>query len=307
MQLGLVPVLVDVDPKTLAIDLDSAKSVMSPNIRGMFLISILGQPPNMSKYLEFCNEHKLILLEDNCESLGAKHDGRYLGNFGAMSSFSFYFSHHISTIEGGMITTNDDALADDLRSARSHGWTRERRDAQQWTDNYPALGSKFMFITPGYNVRPTEIQAAIGLCQLKKLDGFIESRRQLARNIFSWIEESSSWLKIIGSEYLGYDNDHPDVHSWMTIPFVTNDDKPGAGQKLMRFLDERGVECRPIIAGNIARQPATLELSIKKASSLETSDKIFDQGFMIGCHADADPESLKTLEAALKELKGVSL
>src|SRR4051794_14557206 len=127
-QLGLVPVFADVDPLTLAIDLDSARSVIGPRTRGMFVIHPLGRAIDVPAYAEFCATNELVLIEDCCESLGAHSSRKHVGTVGLASSFSFYFSHHISTIEGGMVATNDQALADDLRGLRAHGWIRDRSD-----------------------------------------------------------------------------------------------------------------------------------------------------------------------------------
>src|SRR5262245_55984656 len=160
VQLGLTPVFVDVDPKTLAIDLESARSVLSPRVTGMFLIHVLGQVPVMQDYLKFLADHDMRLIEDCCESLGGHSGGKHVGNFGVAGSFSFYFSHHLTTIEGGMIVTDDSALYDDLLSLRAHGWTRGRSDRTVWKQRYPELDDRFLFVTAGYNVRPTEIQGA---------------------------------------------------------------------------------------------------------------------------------------------------
>jgi CDP-6-deoxy-D-xylo-4-hexulose-3-dehydrase len=201
-QLGLVPVFVDVDPTTLAIDLESARSVLTPRTRGLFLVHVLGQVPAMDAYLAFCREHDLVLIEDACESLGGHFAGAHVGTFGVMGAFSCYFSHHISTIEGGVVITSDTELFDDLKSLRAHGWIRDRSDAAYWKERYPELDPRFLFISGGYNVRPTEIQAAIGRVQLQKLDQMLAARERLARRVRDWVSSSAPWLRLIGAERL---------------------------------------------------------------------------------------------------------
>ncbi len=175
VQLGLVPVFVDIDPTTLAIDLESARQAIGPRTKAMFLIHVLGRAAGMGEYQRFCARHGLRLIEDVCESLGAHSEGRHVGTFGDAGSFSFYFSHHISTIEGGMVVTNDAELCDDLRSLRAHGWVRDRTDKARWKESSPGIDERFLFIAPGYNVRPTEIQGAIGSAQLRRLETMLRA------------------------------------------------------------------------------------------------------------------------------------
>lgn len=301
VQLGMVPVFVDIDPKTLAIDLASAASVMAPDVKGMFLINVLGQPPELPAYQAFCQKHGLVLLEDNCESLGAKAAGRFLGTFGKMASFSLYFSHHISTIEGGIIVTDDHETYNDLLSARSHGWTRDRTDRERWNNANPHYDSRFVFAMTGYNLRPTEIQAAIGLVQLKKLHSYLDCREDLARFVKQQLEVHVPFLELIGGEYLdqapeGYH------HSWMTLPFIQKQPSNLTVKQIIMVLEEHGVECRPIISGNLVRHPACRLIEYETAASLAQCDRVFKHGLMIGCHATATQETKDLLSAAFTAL-----
>src|SRR5207245_2321100 len=144
-------------------------------------------------YLSFCKRHHLQLLEDACESLGGFYEKKHVGTFGRMGSFSCYFSHHISTIEGGVIVCSDTNLYDDLKSLRAHGWLRDRSDKSSWIEKYPELDARFMFVTVGYNVRPTEIQGAIGCVQIQKLDQMLEAREALAGRVHHWIKAYAPW------------------------------------------------------------------------------------------------------------------
>lgn len=306
VQLGLKPVFVDVDPRTLAIDLDSARSVLGPRVKGMFLIHVLGQVPKMQEYLNFLSKNQLLLIEDCCESLGGHFAGRHAGNFGVTGSFSFYFSHHLTTIEGGMIVTSDSMLYDDLLSLRAHGWTRGRSDKAVWKDQYPDLDERFLFVTAGYNVRPTEIQGAIGSVQLSKLDDMLDARQRLARRVHDWTGKYAPWLELIGADRLPMALANVErrerTHSWMTLPFRLRDFAPVTLTELKTHLENRNVETRPIIAGNLARHPAAQRFQTRSAASLACCDDVLGRGFMIGCHPVLDDQSFETLESAFYSL-----
>lgn len=306
VQLGLTPVFTDIDPETLAIDLESAESVLSPKTRGMFLIHVLGQVPDLSKYLAFCESHSLLMLEDACESLGGHFASKHVGNFGVMGSFSCYYSHHISTIEGGVVITSDAALYDDLKSLRAHGWARDRSDKSIWVEACEDFDPRFLFVSAGYNVRPTEIQGAIGRVQVRKLEGMLEARENLARRVSCWVKPSIPWLNLIGADRLSHENSKVDrrsrTHSWMTLPFRIDAKAPLSARGVKEKLEEMGVETRPIIAGNLARHPAARRFQVRHASSLVHSDLLLKDGFMIGCHPVVAPGALETLESAFQAL-----
>jgi CDP-6-deoxy-D-xylo-4-hexulose-3-dehydrase len=299
---------VDADPNTLAIDLGSAASAIGPSTKALILIHPLGRAGDLDRYTAFCVEHGLILLEDACESLGAHSDGLHVGRAGMCGSFSFYFSHHLSTIEGGMIITDDAALADDLRGARAHGWIRDRSDRAEWLSQHAEIDPRFFFATPGYNVRPTELQAAIGRVQLGRLDSMIESRERLAHTVNGWLTEYAPWLQLIGSDRLpdGHIEDRrARVHSWMTLPIRVAPSAPATRDRIVEHLEAAGVETRPIIAGNLARHPAVDHIRYRSVPDTPISDGLLRESFMIGCHPFAAPRSLHTLEMAIASLAGI--
>jgi len=304
VQLGLTPVFTDVDPDTLAIDLASAESVITDRTRGMVLIHVLGQAADMEAIAEFNVAHGIQLLEDSCESLGAHAGGRHVGTIGQMGSFSFYFSHHLTTIEGGMIATATKGLRDDLRSMRSHGWARDRDDRQHWVDANPDIDPRFLFVGTGYNVRPMDLNAAIGLVQLKRLDGMLQRREKIAALMADWVS-AIPWLRMYGSDRL----DAPRLtkrpwreHSWMTLAFEVAADAPLETEQVVRHLEASGVETRPIVAGNLVRHPAMHDIRYRAADSLATADRVLEQGFMIGCHPMTEPAELERLEASFTQL-----
>jgi CDP-6-deoxy-D-xylo-4-hexulose-3-dehydrase len=306
VQLGLTPVFVDVDSQTLAINLASAHSVLTKKTKGMFLIHVMGYAPDMDHYTRFCNEHGLVLLEDACESVGAHFGGKHVGTFGRAGSFSLYYSHHVSSIEGGVVITDDLALYDDLKSIRAHGWVRDRSDKDAWLQKYPDIDPRFLFIMTGYNVRPTEIQAAIATVQLDRLDAMLAARENLARDVAVWAQQAVPWLRLIGRESLEADRAIPGRrgrrHSWMTLPFEVAADAPLSLGQVKDHLEHHGVETRPIIAGNLTRHPAVQRLECRCAKSLAKCDGLLARGFMIGCHPVAAPGAIETLHRAIEGL-----
>lgn len=307
VQLGLIPVYVDVDPKTLAIDIESARTVLTPKTKGMFLIHVLGQCADMDKIQGFCRENGIALLEDNCESLGANFRGTQAGTFGVTGSYSCFFSHHIATMEGGMITTNDSELFDDLKSLRAHGWVRDRADKDKWIAENPDLDSRFLFIMPGYNVRPTEVAAAIGSVQIRKLDGMLEAREKLAFEVHEWAKKNAPWMSLIGAEHITSKplSRRERRHSWMTFPFRVDRDAPATVKQVKAIFEEVGVATRPIIAGNLARHPANKLAETRQAASLKNCDELLTNGFMIGCHPVLEEGARETLEASFYALSKI--
>ncbi len=304
-QLGLIPVFVDVDATTLAIDLASAAKVLSPRTRAMFLIHPLGRAVDLTAYAAFCTANNLVLLEDCCESLGAHWEGAHVGTVGAAASFSFYFSHHVSTVEGGMVVTDDPHVADDLRGLRAHGWVRDRSDRSQWVADYPQFDPRFLFASLGYNVRATEIQASIGRIQLERLDEMLRAREWLAAEICGWLATSAPWLEVIGSDTFA--SGMPTrragrIHSWMTLPLRLQPDAPVDRNELVRYLESNGVETRPIIAGNLARHPATATVAHRQDDEMAVSDALLRESLMIGCHPVPAPGSLAVLQSAIAGL-----
>jgi CDP-6-deoxy-D-xylo-4-hexulose-3-dehydrase len=274
----------------------------------MILIHPLGRALDMAPYVDFCQRHDIELLEDACESIGAFDHGRHVGTVARAGSFSFYFSHHISTIEGGMIATNDDSLSDDFRGLRAHGWIRDRSDRERWRMQNPELDPRFLFATLGYNVRPTEIQAALGSVQLRRLDAMLAAREALASNVAGWLRASAPWIELIGAgelRRLPTTSRTSRRHSWMTLPMRVHADAPFRRDEVMTRLEAAGVETRPIIAGNLARHPAVQSIAHRTAPSMKQSDALLADAFMIGCHPVATSGALGTLEAAISEI-GVS-
>jgi len=301
IQLGLNPIFIDVDPSTLALDLKAAQEFINQSgipIRGIFPIHPLGRAIPPSQLGEFITKNDLVLINDVCESLGSWIEGKHAGNVGEASSFSFYFSHHITTMEGGGIATNNDSMVDDLKSMRSHGWSRDRSDAKFWQMNKTSNDSKFLFVSTGYNVRPMEIQAAIGSLQIDEIDTFIDKRRQIAERVSESI--SGTRLSVIGEDTFSNDRNS---HSWMLIPILVSGENASAYKELvLSELAKFEVETRPILTGNFLAQPAIQRITRHAVdpSKFSIANLMTQNAFMVGAHHDLSESQIEHLCFSLK-------
>ena len=248
LQFDMTPLLIDCNLDNLSIDLNHLEEVFkteSPSV--LILVSVLGLSPDMDLITNLCKKYDVILIEDNCESQGTKFKGVKLGNFGLMSSFSTYFGHTMSTIEGGVITTNDEEIYYTLLQLRSHGWDRDLPEFKQkelrkeWeVSDFSAL---YTFYIPGFNLRSTDLQAQLGIQQLDKVDIMINNRFQNFLYYKSKLENKTWFPKTFSDEFT----------SNFAIPFITKtaEDK----EKLIKELDSNNIVCRPLISGSMGIQP----------------------------------------------------
>jgi CDP-6-deoxy-D-xylo-4-hexulose-3-dehydrase len=301
IQLGLVPIFADVNRETFDINLESARKAIESSkvpVKAIFPIHPLGFAIPPSKLQSFANEFSLILVNDVCESLGSWSEESHAGTEGLAASFSFYFSHHITTMEGGGIATNSLQVADDLRSMRSHGWSRDRSDSSSFTEGLSLADSKFRFLTTGYNVRPTEIQAGIGLNQVGKIDDFVERRRALAKRVSEAVANTP--LKIMGNVDFT-DSKSNEGHSWMMIALCV---EGGTEEKIkiQEFLEQNEIETRPVLTGNFLHQPAMKKLQNFECSViLENADWVAEHCFLIGAHHDFTEDQINHLVETLQK------
>ena len=281
VQLGLTPVLVDVNPETMSINVNDVRSKLTDKTKAIFLIHVLGIPANMDELMRLIEEHNLILIEDCCESLGARFKGKHVGTFGEGGTFSFFFSHHISTMEGGAIITNCEKHANDLRSMRAHGWIRDRSDSDQikLANADANIDDRWLFVLPGFNLRPTEIQGAIGQVQISKIGQFITDRKFIADQVVTRLLDVDC-LEVIG---YGLSRELFDC-SWMNIPIQVNPNGPVSKKQVVQIFEEVGFETRPIIAGNFCLHPVG-EL-LKSDHNFPHTQYLHDQGFMISAFTD---------------------
>ncbi len=217
VQLGLKPILVDVDPSTLNMSIDSLTAAMAQfSIRAVMMVHVLGNTTDMSALMEIIERENLILIEDTCESLGTSFNNRALGTIGDFGTYSFYFSHHMTTIEGGMVVARTLEDYDLLRCLRAHGWSREQTNRTELEMNNPAIDPRFLFVNLGYNLRPMEIQAAFGLEQLKRLDEMNDQRKQNAVLMRQAFERNPKWCS-----QLLFPIAPPQIDAcWFGFPFI---------------------------------------------------------------------------------------
>lgn len=281
IQHGLVPVVVDIDPRTLNLDPEQVERAIGPRTRGVMPVHVYGNPCDMDGLMAICRRHDLMLIEDCCEALGASFGGKPVGSFGRVGTFSFYFSHHMTTLEGGICVSDDFEFAEMMRILRAHGWTRELEDRQRYLDRYPEFDPRFLFVNLGYNLRATELQGAFGSVQLPKLASFVEARR---RNTQAW----RASLDRHGG-FFEFQDETPNGHSsCFGFPMKVRPEAPFTVRELMAYLGERRIETRPIICGNIALQPALKMYPHRVAGDLPHSTRVMDSGFSFGNHQAVD-------------------
>jgi CDP-6-deoxy-D-xylo-4-hexulose-3-dehydrase len=277
VNVGLIPVLVDVDLDTFTIDPEAAAAAVGPRTRALMPVHLLGNACDMRALEALAARHELVMIEDACEAHGARFEGRSVGTFGAMGTFSFYFSHHISTIEGGMLVTDDPGLADLARTLRAHGWTRDVK-RKRAIDN-PPIDERFLFVNLGYNLRPMELQGAFGLHQVARLEPFIKTRRD---NVDFWnagLRRHARWLR----ECHGRDT-NGSRSVWFGYPITVRPEAPFSRDELVHFLESRRIATRPIMAGNFREQPAIGLFPHRIAGGLERAEHVMRQSFFIGNH-----------------------
>ena len=296
IQMGLVPVPIDCKVETLNVmSHNLEEKLQTVNLKALFITNVLGFTGDLGKIKKICDERGILLLEDNCESLGSKLKEGKAGNFSLGSTFSFFVAHHMSTIEGGAICTDDNELAEMLQIVRANGWDRNLTAVQQkkWRKKFDIrdeFQAKYTFYDLGFNLRPTEITGFLGLNQLKYLDSTIKKR-----------EESYIHLEAVvknNDEILTLDRTHLSLLSSFAIPVICK--TPSLRKKYLSQFSGAGVEIRPIIAGNIQNQPFYKKY-VEKEYPLPNTDFIRDCGFYCGNYPELTESDLETLKGCLSK------
>ena len=289
---GFLPVFVDVDLQSMAISYENIKKAINENTKAIVLVHALGFNGINEKIIALAKEHDLILIEDCCESHGATYNGQKVGSIGDMSCFSFYFGHHMTTIEGGMVCTDDYEIYQLARMFRSHGMTREAD--KQIHDRYakPDVNPLFTFAVPGYNMRSSEINAVLGLEQIKRLDQNISKRQE---NLQFWLEGLDDSLYYTDYNVEGSSN--------YALPLILNSSN-GKIKEVCDILEAEGIEYRLGTAGggNQARQPYLERYKYKVVGSLAVTDYIHDYGLYIGNHPELTARQIKNLHQRLNNV-----
>jgi len=293
-QYGLKLRFIDVDIDTLGMDVSKLEEALTPNTRMVVGVSILGNPAALDVMRQFCDKHDLILFEDNCESLGAELNGRKCGTFGDINTFSFFFSHHIATMEGGMILTDDEELYHLCLSLRAHGWVRDLPQDTPLCDRQDdAFGEAYRFILPGFNARPLEMSGAIGVEQLKKLDAMTDQRRKnadLFRELFAGDERF----------ILQRENGRS---SCFSFTLIVHPDVGFSRDQVFARLRDADIGFRMITGGNFLRHDVIRYFDYEVVGgATPNADLAHDHGFFVGNHPHDIRPQLETLHRVLSEL-----
>lgn len=267
---------VDIDKETLNIEIESLKRAITEKTKAIFAVNLLGNSNNFNEIKKLCGEKNILLLEDNCESMGAIYEEKKLGTIGLIGTYSTFYSHHLCTMEGGVTVTNDEELYHYMLSIRAHGWTRNLpKESKIYKKNDEEFYESFNFIMPGYNLRPLEMEAAIGREQLTKLDTIIAQRR---KNAIYFKEKMQKIEGIRIQKEIG-------LSSWFGFAMVLEGKYIGKRHILVKMLKEREIEVRPIVTGNFTRNKAIEFLNYEIFEELKNADDIHENGLFVGNHS----------------------
>ncbi|MGJ8627141.1 MAG: DegT/DnrJ/EryC1/StrS family aminotransferase [Sulfitobacter sp.] len=286
-QYGLRLKFVDIDRETLNYDLAALEAAITDKTRALMVVNLLGNPNDFAALKRLTDGKNIVMIEDNCESMGATFEGKQAGTFGVMGTFSSFFSHHISTMEGGMVVTDDEELYHIMLSLRAHGWTRNLPKFNHVTGEKSddPFEESFRFVLPGYNLRPLEMSGALGREQIKKLPGLIEGRRA---NGVLLQEAVSNHPRFMIQREIGN-------ASWFGFSLVLRDGHAGERAQMVRDLTAAGFECRPIVAGNFAKNEVMEYFDFEIHDTLKNADFIDANGLFVGNHHYPLPEAIEVL------------
>ena len=272
-QYGLKLKFVDIDLETLNYDLKALESAISDKTKMIMAVNLLGNPNDFDVIKNFVKGKDIFILEDNCESMGAEYKGKQTGTFGVMGTFSTFFSHHMATMEGGFVTTDDEELYHVLLSLRAHGWTRnlpKENKVSNKSDDW--FEESFRFVLPGYNVRPVEMSGAIGIEQLKKLPNFLHQRRKNAKLFIELFKDHKDFIiqKEIGNS------------SWFGFSLIIKPESNLKRKDVVNKLQENKIDCRPIVTGNFTKNEVMRFFDYEVHKELENADYLHENGFFVG-------------------------
>ena len=277
---GLKPVFVDVNSNEYGVDVNQVRDAIGPKTKAIMAVHLLGFPVDMDSIMTIAKENNLFVIEDCCEAHGAEYKGSKVGSFGDISTFSFYLSHHITTIEGGMIMSNNDNLSDLIRIIRSQGVMRNVKNIDyknKINSKYPDIDSRFLFVNTGYNFRPTEMEGAFGLVQFNRFESYFKLREKNAEFFTRKLNKFSEFIQLP----IITDNSRP---AWFAYPIMLKENSPFTAKELVSFLEEKGIETRPIMSGDYTRHPVANIYDNRIFGDLKNTKFIHDNAFFIGVH-----------------------
>ncbi len=294
-QMGFKLRFVDIDLDTLNASARSIADAITEKTAGIVVVNLLGNPSELSEIRKLADEHSLFMIEDNCESMGAIYDGKPAGTFGDIGTFSSFFSHHISTMEGGLSVTNSLELKQVMTSLRAHGWTRELPDENfvhpKTGDDFEDL---FRFVLPGFNLRPLELEGAIGTEQLKKLNSIVSGRRANAVKFLDLMQKFPD-IKIQKEQ---------GQSSWFGFSLILTGKQAGRRAELVNSLKREAIAVRPIVAGNFTKNPVLKHLPHVQLPELKNANTVHNEGLFIGNHHYEMNHEFELLESALTNFFG---
>ena len=291
-QYGLKLKFIDVDLHTLNFDLEQLKAAISDKTKMILAVNLLGNPNDFDAIKEIIGNRDILLMEDNCESMGATYNGKFTGTFGIMGTFSTFYSHHMATMEGGVVCTDDEELYHILLCLRAHGWTRhlpKENKISNKSDNW--FEESFRFLLPGYNVRPVEMSGVIGIEQLKKLPAFLEQRRKNAELFVSLFNDNPTF----------YIQEEIGNSSWFGFSLII---KPNANVDrlaIVKKLEENGIDCRPIVTGDFTKNEVLKYFDYEIFGKVKNANYLDTKGLFVGNHQIDLTKEIKHLYNVLKE------
>ncbi|MDA4111208.1 MAG: DegT/DnrJ/EryC1/StrS family aminotransferase [Thaumarchaeota archaeon] len=299
INVGAKPVFVDVDLDTFTMKIDEAEKAISDKTSAVTFVHLLGNPCDMDRLMSFGRKNDLLLIEDACNAHGGEYDSKKCGSFGDIGTFSFYFSHIISTIEGGMITLDNEDYYELAKALRVFGWSRGLKEENNLSGQYPYIDKRFLFAYMGYNFRPTEIQGAFGIHQIRRLDGFVKIRQSNARY---WLEE----LRKFEQFFILPKTTNRGNHVWHHFPLTIRPDAPFNRTEIIEFLDRKGIETRQISAGNITEQPVFKLMNARKVGDLPNARLIMRNSFEWANHQGiGESERVYVIDSIREFINGV--
>ncbi len=297
VQAGLKPKFIDIDPETLNVQTDKLIKKINKKTKVIMLINVHGISSDVEKITRYAKKRNIIVIEDNCEALGAKFKNKYLGTFGDFGTFSFFYSHQITSGEGGMITCNSRQDYEILLALRSHGWSRGPNLYQFYAKKYPSLDPRYIFINMGFNLRPTDIQAAIAKNQFDRLKKIISIRTKNRLKIINSISKDPRYK----SQFYFIKVPKNVKPSFMALPIVLDKKFKKLKKKYIHEIENHGLETRPIISGSFVNQPSAKLFNLNpKKEKFVNANYIQDNGFVIGLHTkNITSKNIKFLKETL--------
>jgi len=297
IQNNLVPVFVDIDLGSYNANVEEIKKAIGPKTRAIMIAHTMGNPCDLDAIVKLCQENNLWFIEDNCDALGSKFGGKYTGTFGHISTCSFYPAHHITMGEGGAVFTNDDVLNRAVRSMRDWGrdcWCKTGNDNTcgmrfDWQLGELPFGydHKYIYSEIGYNLKATDIQAALGVAQLEKLDGFIQKRKDNFQYLYEGLKQFEKYFILP----VWHEKADP---SWFGFLLTVKEDAPFKRAELVQFLQDQQIATRYLFAGNLTKQPYFIDNKVKyrTVGDLKNTDLVMNNTFWIGCYPGLSKEML---------------